>query len=95
MQQKHQVVHRALRTAVGTLALSLGHEQRLLALLDEAHESFSKGKMAEGIIMLRRFSFQLHAASRSHLRPTRLLGRETPYDRLSCARRRRAEPAPG
>lgn len=92
MHRSHQVVRSALRTAVRSLALPVAQEQRLYFLLDEAHLGFLDGRVAEGIVMLRRFSFTVDSVARSHRRPARVLERETPFDRLSQARRGRPEP---
>ena len=89
----NHLVYRALCVAVRTLDLPRWDEQLLLAVLDDANRAVSDGRVAEGVIILRRFPGLLENAARSNRRPARALDRQTPFERLSRSRKRVSAPA--
>lgn len=91
----HLQVHETLTLAVTTLALPLGHERRLLFLLEEALDAFTRGLPWTGTATLTRFSFMLDMRTRARPEPTRLRQTVTPFERLARARRGMLDRAPG
>lgn len=91
----HQQVHETLTLAVTTLALPFGHERRLMFLLEEALDAFTRGLPWTGTATLTRFSFMLDMTTRSRPEPTRLRQVVTPFERLARARRGMLDRIPG
>lgn len=91
----HLQVHETLTLAVTTLALPLGHERRLLFLLQEALDAFTRGLPWTGTATLTRFSYMLDMTTRARPVPTRLRHAVTPFERLARSRRGMLDLAPG